>query len=73
MVKLLEKAFAEVAKLSEEEQTAFAQWILAELESDVRWTKTFEATQNQLATLAQKALAEYQSGFTEELDLDTLE
>jgi hypothetical protein len=64
MTKLLEKLFAEAAKLSNEEQDAFAQFVLAELESEERWSGLFASSQNELATLAQEALADYRAGRT---------
>lgn len=73
MVELLEKAFAEISKLSEEQQTAFAQWILEELESEDHWTKLFADSQDKLSFLAEKALADYRQGLTKELDPDNLE
>jgi len=56
VARLLEKAFDEAAKLSEEEQRELAEWILAELESDSRWARAFSASQDQLAALADEAL-----------------
>ena len=64
MTNLLEKLFAEAAKLSNEEQDAFAQFVLAELESEERWSRLFATSQNELATLAQEALADYRAGRT---------
>jgi hypothetical protein len=40
MTRLLEKAFAEVSKLPEQEQDKFAAWVLEELE-ERRWDRTF--------------------------------
>ncbi len=42
MTEALESAFAKVAKLPDDQQDAFAQWILEELESEQRWAKSFE-------------------------------
>jgi len=60
----LPRAFDEAAKLPEQEQNAFANWILAELASEQRWTKAFEASQDQLSQLAEEALAEHRAGKT---------
>jgi len=73
MTEALENAFAKVSKLPVEQQNAFAQWILEELESEQRWATSFENSQNILATLADKALKDFREGKTQELDLDTLE
>lgn len=70
MTQLLERAFAEVAKLPAEQQNAMASLLLAELESERRWSESFAASQNQLATLAGEALRELKDGTTQELDVD---
>jgi hypothetical protein len=72
MTELLEKAFAEVAKLSPDAQDEFARWILEELEDEQRWEKAFEASADKLMQLASRALAEHRAGKTEPLDPDTL-
>ncbi len=72
MTKLLEQAFAEVAKLSEAEQDAFAAWIFEELASERRWQQRFSTSQDLLAELADEALAEHRAGRTRPLDLDQL-
>jgi hypothetical protein len=66
MIPLLEKAFAEAAKLPEEEQEAFAQWLLQELASERRWDEAFAASADALAQLADEALAEHRAGQIEE-------
>lgn len=38
---------------------------LAELQSEERWARAFTASQDELAKLAQEALAEYRAGRTE--------
>lgn len=68
VAKLLEKAFDEAAKLSEEEQMELAEWILAELESDDRWARAFADSQDELAELAEEAMKEKEKGKTKDLD-----
>jgi len=68
VAKLLERAFDEAAKLTEEEQRELAEWILAELESDNRWAQAFSDSQEELADLADEALREYSEGRTEDFD-----
>ena len=68
VTKLLEKAFDEAAKLSEEEQRELAEWILAELDSDERWQRAFSNSQNKLVELADEALQEDTNGKTEDFD-----
>ncbi len=67
MTKLLEKVFAEAAKLSDAEQNNLATWLLEELRSERRWNKSFEGSQDQLERLANEALVEYREGRTKPL------
>jgi len=72
VTQLLEEAFAEVAKLPEAEQDAFASWIFEELSAEQRWSQAFAASTDVLAALADEALAEHRAGKTQPLDLDQL-
>jgi len=72
MGRLLEKVIAETAKLPEEEQEAFAAFMLAELESERRWDDLFSRSQDLLARMADEAHEEYLAGLTEPLDPDKL-
>ncbi len=72
MTNLLEKAFAEAAKLSAQEQDAFAAWILDELASERRWEKAFADSEDELAQLADEALTEHHSGRTLPMDSENL-
>jgi hypothetical protein len=72
MTQLLEKAFAEAAKLSPEEQDAFARWMLEELEDEQRWQKSFNEAGDVLDRLAEEAIADYRAGKTEALEPDNL-
>lgn len=67
MTKLLDKAISEVAKLPASEQDAVAALVLEELASERRWSSSFAKSQDQLAKLAEEALAEYASGQTKSL------
>jgi hypothetical protein len=67
MTKLLEIAFAQAARLSAEEQDAFAKFVLEELKSEARWAQAFASSQDELAGLAQEAVADYKSGRTRPL------
>jgi hypothetical protein len=53
MMQPLSKAFDEAAKPPEPEQNVFANWMLAELASEQRWTKAFDASQAQLSQLTE--------------------
>ncbi len=68
MTKLLEKAFSEASKLSEQDQDAIAGVVLAELASEERWNELFANSQDMLAELAGEALAEHKAGKTKVLD-----
>ena len=70
MTHLLERAFTEASKLPEAEQNAFASLLLAELESERRWSQSFAATQDSLAKMADEAVAEFEAGQTLPMDLD---
>jgi hypothetical protein len=67
MTKLLEKALQEVAKLPASDQDAVATILLEELASEQRWADAFVNSQDQLAKLAEEALAEYKTGRTKPL------
>ena len=69
---LLKEAFAEATRLPDDEQDAFARWLMDELESERHWSRSFETSQRQLANLAQEALAADLVGQTEPLDPDRL-
>jgi hypothetical protein len=72
MTQLLQEAFKKAASLSDEEQNAFANWLLEELASEQRWQKAFANSEDSLAKLAAEALAEHRAGRTEELDPEKL-
>jgi hypothetical protein len=64
MTKLLEKAFAEAAKLPEREQEALGALMLEEIESERRWNESFAKSQAMLAAMADEALKEFRDGKT---------
>ena len=68
MTQLLERAFAEAAKLPDGEQESLARWLLHELASEQRWYQTFQVTADALAQLADEALDEHSSSHTLPLD-----
>jgi hypothetical protein len=72
MTRLLEQAFAEAARLPEEEQDSLARVLLDELASERRWDELFASSQDLLSELAAEALAEHRAGRTEILDPDKL-
>lgn len=72
MTKLLKQAFDEVSKLPDGEQDAVAKWLLAEVQSDRRWTEMFEHSQDVLSEMAQEALDEHEKGKTKRLSSELL-
>lgn len=72
MTKLLEKAFAEAAKLPEQAQNRIAAHLLEELADDAKWDASFAASAPELERLAAEALEEFRAGRTEELGFDEL-
>lgn len=72
MGKLLDRVMVEASKLPDDEQEAFAAFMLAELESERRWDELFSRSQDLLAKMAEEARQEYRAGLTEPLDPDTL-
>ena len=67
MTKGLEQAFAEVAKLTPEEQEAVAAILLEELASEKRWADAFAKSPQTLSRLAGDALRDHQAGRTRPL------
>jgi len=72
MTKLLEKAFAQAAKLPAEKQDALATALLSEIDSERRWDQLFEGSAGTLSDLAEEALNEHRAGRTMVLDPDRL-
>jgi len=72
MGKLLDRLMTETARLPDEEQEAFAAFMLAELESERRWDELFSRSQDLLAQMAEEARQEYRAGLTEHLDTERL-
>jgi hypothetical protein len=72
MTILLERAFAEAAKLSSEEQDLLAARLLAELTNEDEFDHAIASSADKLAILAKEALAEHRAGLTQELDPERL-
>jgi hypothetical protein len=71
MTQLLNKAFAEASKLSEQDQDVIAEIVLAELASEERWHELFAKSQDLLAELSEEALAEHRAGKTRPIECDS--
>ena len=72
MTKLLEQAFARASELPLEEQDRFARFLLAQLESERKWTELFSRPESEdlLERLADEAIAEHRVGRTRPLDVE---
>ena len=64
MTQLLEKALSAVDQLPDPEQDVLATLLLQEIASEQRWSDAFAKSQDVLAGLAEKALAENAVGQT---------
>lgn len=64
MTESLQKAFNAASQLPPDDQDAFAEWVLAELQSENKWRQRFEESASSLADLAEEALAEHARGET---------
>jgi hypothetical protein len=68
MTELLERAFAEASNLPAEEQDELARHLLEDLAAEEKWDQAFANSQDQLATLADEALVEFDQGETRPLE-----
>ena len=68
----LEEAFARAAQLPPDEQEALAALLLDEIASERLWDQALAQSQDQIAKLADEALAEFQEGRTVLLDEEQL-
>lgn len=68
MTKLLEKAFSEASRLSEDEQDRLAKQVLAEIESEHKWSELFSDSQDELTRLAAQTLKNHRQGKTKTFD-----
>lgn len=72
MTKMLQKAFAEAAKLPAIEQNALARRLLEEMNAEKKWDNLFAESEDALAQLAMEALEEEKNGKTTDLNPDDL-
>lgn len=72
MTELLEKALAEVSKLSDEDQDAIAAIMLEILVDERRWDLAFAASQDKLARLAEKVREDIGADRVREQGIDEL-
>ena len=67
MTALLQRAFAQAAKLPDPEQEVLASRLLAELADEDDFDRAIAESSKKLVALAQDAIAEHRSGLTEAL------
>jgi hypothetical protein len=68
VTELLNRAFNEASKLPADEQEVLAEWILAEIASEQRWSTALSNSLDPLARLADEALLEHHEKKTQPLD-----
>ncbi len=68
MTKLLKELIDKLSKLSPARQDELAAWLLAEMEDEARWDKSFAESQDALEKLANEALEEHKRGETRPLE-----
>jgi hypothetical protein len=65
MGKLLERAFEEAQKLTDDDQEAVGAWLLAEMASERRWNELFSQPPSEaLRQMAEEALEDVRAGRT---------
>ncbi len=67
MTESLQRAFEAASQLPTSEQDAIASWLLAEIESDKKWSSAFTNSQAELEALSKRALDEHARGETRDL------
>ncbi len=64
----MKEVLAKLSKLPPDQQDELAPWLLAEMEDEARWDKSFAESQDALAKLADEALEEHRRGETRPLE-----
>ena len=72
MTQLLEKALAEVQKLTDPDQDTIAAMILDELADERRWDLAFARSQEQLGRLADRVRQDIRAGRVRNVGIDEL-
>ena len=74
MTDLLQQAFDRASELPQDEQNAFARFLLAELDAERRWDELLERPESQemLERMADEAISAHRAGRTEPLNLSHL-
>ena len=74
MTRLLQEAFERIAKLPQEKQNRYAQFLLATLESDQHWAELFARPESEdlLEHLADETVAAHRAGRTRPVNIEEL-
>ena len=74
MTRLLQEAFERIAKLPQEKQNRYAQFLLATLESDQRWAELFARPESEdlLEHLADETVTAHRAGRTRPVNIEEL-
>ena len=74
MTKILQQAFDRAAELPEDRQEALARFLLAEIDSELRWDELFSRPESEafLERMATEALEAHRAGKTEPLNPEDL-
>ncbi len=74
MTDLLQQAFDRASELPQDEQNAFARFLLAELDAERRWDELLDRPESQdvLERMADEAISAHRTGRTEPLNLSHL-
>ena len=74
MTEILQQAFDKAAELPEDRQEAFARFLLAELDSELRWDELFSRPESEdlLERMAAEALEAHRAGLTKPLNPEDL-
>lgn len=68
----LKEAFDKAAVLPDELQNELAEELIADIEAESRWDKTFKDTQDKLEKMAEKALKNFEEGKFKQMGFDQL-
>ena len=72
MISILSKAFDKAAALSESMQKQIALQLLEDMDAELKWEQSLKGSQQQLTTLADKALDDFKAGRGKKAGFDEL-
>lgn len=72
MTVLLREAFKKASQLPDSLQDEIARELFADIDAESRWEINFKDTEDSLAKMAEKALADFEAGNTIEMGFDQI-